>query len=547
MSSIIKVNTIQDTDGNNIINESGNVITIGASGDTITVPAGATVSGFTSAGIDDNATSVAITIDSAEKVGIGITSPSQPLHVFSSGNDIARIETNQTEGRLSLKDATGDAVLKFRNDYRFTNSSGELARLNSSGNFGIGTTAPINKLHVFNTDHTQLCLEGERPTMFLKETNGNANENFQFRVDGGNLQLQSQNDAQSNASTRLLITQSGNVGIGTSSPSTILDIRSASPVISTVDTGDSNAVAQIDGNAGWLQLKADNNNTLSGTNITFSVDGSEKARLDANGSLFISKTSNTIADDGHAFTDSFASHTVSNNPPLYLNRKSSDGTILEFRKDDTAVGILGSEGGDSLFITSGDTGLKFSGGSDAIIPATTAGAARDNAIDLGSSGARYKDLYLSSGVFLGGTGTANKLTDYEEGTWTPIIKFGGGTTGISATQVGAYTKIGNLVTLQIFIEFSNKGSSTGAATISGIPFTIATLTNSWSGVGTAPLVWHNMASSLVQAGVTVNRSSQLLNLFGHTASNGNGTNQALTNTDFANNSYFGITAAYLST
>ena len=45
MSSILKVDTIQDQSGNNIINESGNVITIGASGDTITVPAGATLSG----------------------------------------------------------------------------------------------------------------------------------------------------------------------------------------------------------------------------------------------------------------------------------------------------------------------------------------------------------------------------------------------------------------------------------------------------------------------------------------------------------------------
>tara|TARA_R100001163_G_scaffold65697_1_gene64079 strand:- start:192 stop:1523 length:1332 start_codon:yes stop_codon:yes gene_type:complete len=43
MSSILKVNTIQDTDGNNIINENANTITIGASGDTITIPAGATI------------------------------------------------------------------------------------------------------------------------------------------------------------------------------------------------------------------------------------------------------------------------------------------------------------------------------------------------------------------------------------------------------------------------------------------------------------------------------------------------------------------------
>jgi len=43
MASILKVDTIQDQDGNNIINESADTITIGASGDTITVPTGATL------------------------------------------------------------------------------------------------------------------------------------------------------------------------------------------------------------------------------------------------------------------------------------------------------------------------------------------------------------------------------------------------------------------------------------------------------------------------------------------------------------------------
>jgi len=44
MSSILKVDTIQDQSGNNIINESGDTITIGASGDTISIPSGATLS-----------------------------------------------------------------------------------------------------------------------------------------------------------------------------------------------------------------------------------------------------------------------------------------------------------------------------------------------------------------------------------------------------------------------------------------------------------------------------------------------------------------------
>ena len=43
MASIIKVDDVQDAAGNNIINEAGDVITIGASGDTITIPSGATI------------------------------------------------------------------------------------------------------------------------------------------------------------------------------------------------------------------------------------------------------------------------------------------------------------------------------------------------------------------------------------------------------------------------------------------------------------------------------------------------------------------------
>ena len=55
MSSILKVNTIQDTDGNNIINENANTITIGKSGDTVQVASGASLVG---AGIEWQSTVV---------------------------------------------------------------------------------------------------------------------------------------------------------------------------------------------------------------------------------------------------------------------------------------------------------------------------------------------------------------------------------------------------------------------------------------------------------------------------------------------------------
>ncbi len=66
----------------------------------------------------------------------------------------------------------------------------------------------------------------------------------------------------------------------------------------------------------------------------------------------------------------------------------------------------------------------------------------------------------------------NTLDDYEEGTWTPGVSFGAGTTGITySSQPGRYTKIGNLVYVNAVISLSSKGSSTGQPKITGLPFT----------------------------------------------------------------------------
>jgi hypothetical protein len=94
----------------------------------------------------------------------------------------------------------------------------------------------------------------------------------------------------------------------------------------------------------------------------------------------------------------------------------------------------------------------------------------DAAIGTGHSATRFKDLYLSGGVYLGGTGAANKLDDYEEGTWTPTVA--GGTAGYQI-RTGRYTKIGNLVRLRCAVKL-NSWSGTGTVTITGIPFTCVT-------------------------------------------------------------------------
>lgn len=66
---------------------------------------------------------------------------------------------------------------------------------------------------------------------------------------------------------------------------------------------------------------------------------------------------------------------------------------------------------------------------------------------------------------------ANVLDDYEEGSWTPELQFGGATTGITYnTRSGVYIKVGRLVFFAGFLQLTNKGSATGNATIEGLPY-----------------------------------------------------------------------------
>ena len=79
---------------------------------------------------------------------------------------------------------------------------------------------------------------------------------------------------------------------------------------------------------------------------------------------------------------------------------------------------------------------------------------------------------------------ANTLDDYEEGTWTPTITFGGGSTGLTyASQHGNYTKVGNRVFISFYVAMSNKGSSTGAMTLLGLPFTAVNTTDQYNSAG----------------------------------------------------------------
>ena len=95
-------------------------------------------------------------------------------------------------------------------------------------------------------------------------------------------------------------------------------------------------------------------------------------------------------------------------------------------------------------------------------------------------------ITASAGVAIGGTGAANTLDDYEEGTWTATAGTGAGTLQSGA---GVYTKIGRVVYVSAYLEFT--GASTGGnRTYGGLPFPVLNHISA-SSVDFQGLAWSN--------------------------------------------------------
>jgi hypothetical protein len=214
--------------------------------------------------------------------------------------------------------------------------------------------------------------------------------------------------------------------------------------------------------------------------------------LDSSGNLLVGHTSqySPIGDGGSGITlNANGQLFVGGQFPSYFNREDSDGDIAIFRKDGTTVGSIGSlVSGRDLHVNSTGGILTLESNFNSTERQVVLGdsyfgvvAGDDNAVDLGRSSARYKDLYLSGGVYLGGTGTANKLDDYEEGTFTPNLP---NVTIGNGTISGVYTKVGSLVMVQIIFIMGSTTTMGGSFLLDNLPFTVtATLVNHYGLTG----------------------------------------------------------------
>lgn len=170
-----------------------------------------------------------------------------------------------------------------------------------------------------------------------------------------------------------------------------------------------------------------------------------------------------------------------------------------------------------------------------VVPVVQSGSTTKATIDQILAPAAGKGINYSANTPAAGM-TSQLLNVYEEGTWTPVLRFGGGNNCTYSVQIGNYTRIGRQVTLTCTITLTARGASTGVATVTGFPFTtkasIPTITI-WQGdsvtfTGTYPLVY--AAGGATDCG-----------LFG---SDNAGTYTQLTHANFANTSTLRFVLTY---
>jgi hypothetical protein len=216
--------------------------------------------------------------------------------------------------------------------------------------------------------------------------------------------LKINNDAGIGAYNHLVIDTSGNVGIGTSGPDSKIHLYDGAL-----------HVQQTDGSDTWFSLGANNDNyiTTGSSGITvFRSIGTQRMRIDSSGNLLVGKTAQGSATvGGEILANGTVIGTRSGSTAGRFNRTTSDGNIVDFRKDNTVVGSIGVNSVYAYIGTpSVNTLIKFD--NTRIIPANSSGNSNDNSIDLGVSSSRFQDIFATNGTIQ--TSDRNEKQDIEE-------------------------------------------------------------------------------------------------------------------------------------
>jgi len=374
---------------------------------------------FTSQGIDDNADATAITINSSEQVGIGVT-PVVTLDVGGTSDLVASFRSSTNNGNTSEakiravdSDSSHVAIFQYQGyQHRFQDASGnEKVRIDNSGNVAIGhTTTTGSKLAICDGANSQIQFFPEISTdtnltqhydptasayinaetraashvwkigtseymrvhtdgnvgigidnpattlhldasggavMRLQRTSANASNKLELSHDGTDGTITSTND---------LILSATNVGIGTTSPDTTLEVTHNDAAGNRQGLVGDGATT---GSALWTNWTTGNSYLdfrLGGTSSTYT-----KVRIDSSGNVGIDSGNLYVSGEGISLNNSGNQNGnyIANNGTSFSSRAAQNlQTHKTFYNPNGAVGTIQTNGSATLFNTSSDYRLK---------------------------------------------------------------------------------------------------------------------------------------------------------------------------------------------
>jgi len=443
-------------------------------------------------------------IDNSGKVGIGTTSPAQIFHVKNTGSHTTwRIENDNADFLIQAGDAGADGLHFYDMDntaYRMT--------IANSGNVGINTTSPSSKLHVDGGNVTNSVeidgtgghelysyhdsggvgwatgTGGTYGELLYLDENGSTVRLYsggteRFRVSGTEAVFNETGASvdfrvEGDTSTHLLFVDASTdrVGIGVSSPSTVLHIADSDAELTLERTGthstSDSPLIQFKGRGpnatmyNFAKIDAVSTGSNNAGHLRFYTNASgtqaEKMRVLSGGQVNIgddlTQTSRTVSIHGGGDVGQ-------------LQVKGTEADIWMYSTGPNAVWrLLGSTGANTH---------RFR-----IYDSTNS---KEPFFIEGSSGTNTSHVHINSGNLIfdqAGTGidfsaTANNsgstselLDEYEEGSFTPVLLNDGNST--YDKQVGKYTKIGNMVWFNVEVHIGSVDSGAGGTTGIGLPF-----------------------------------------------------------------------------
>ncbi len=445
-------------DGLNIGNDAtANLVFTPSASDTITLAAAAN-GAFTITTVDAAAAAanVGFVVDgnfTVSNVTSTITSSSSDITTFATTNATSgytefAYNTSTVAGYIgngtSLLSGAANTDFIMRSEsgaIKFTTGGGNLAltidssqnaafagSINTSGNLQLSNGSPDIFFHTTGNHYNWMIAAQE-----------NVSAALEISVDGAT--GTGSDTTASNYTPVITALASGNVGIGTTSPFNNVQIKQ------TGDSGNNYLEGTLQGGGGSAVL---------GAALSYSALGSGKLNLSSlnNGG----GTNATINLGFGAITSGAPANTV-----MTLNQSGNAilvGTLNIGNGSASTPGLNFAGNGDAGFYNVGGDNIGFAANGAAVYSMNTDGIT----------------LESGKGLFVGGTGSANKLDDYEEGTWTPRITDGTDVAQSNGTYTrGDYTKVGRLVHCSgqiILTDLTSSGGAevNGAIRMDGFPF-----------------------------------------------------------------------------